>query len=605
MNAAEATPVPSAVGIGVASSDIVYLIGTVAIWVGWIALGVTLYRLVDTLMKPSGIARSASWKAVTSSAITAGLGLVLGAALPVKSAIKGPEINLPILWPVFPFAVWAAIACACLAAYRLFQIVVDRPFVGEDRQSPHAHAFRARLRQGILALACGALFFEVFRAMGDHVEIVRGAIPMSPGLAMGLGVLAAAAVSAMALSARWAAGRGLAKKTMLHTALIIGSIVFGIPFFWLALTSFKEDRDMSNAKGLVWIPKVSEEVPYRNPKDPYYQGTFEGATVKASVFQQEPNGMLKLNVEEPMSMEGATFEAMPNQLKEVDRMVPVVTTKYKGLTIVGRNIGDLPDGDANVLIDQPASMAGQTFAAHPGDLEPVRHPGLKWQNYPDSLGFLPVEAHSGLTYLENTLLLVVFNVLGTLFSCSLVAYAFARMKFPGKNLTFGILLGTMMLPAAVTLLPTFLIFESLGWVDTLYPLWVPAFFASAFNVFLLRQFFMTIPKELEDASKIDGCSHFSTFWKIMMPQIKPALAVIFIWTFVGVWNNFMGPLVYINSPEHMPISYAVQLYNTDRSSEPGLLMAFATMSMLPVLILFFAAQRYFIEGVTLSGLGGR
>ena len=163
----------------------------------------------------------------------------------------------------------------------------------------------------------------------------------------------------------------------------------------------------------------------------------------------------------------------------------------------------------------------------------------------------------------------------------------------------------MMLPAAVTLLPTFLIFKYMGWIDTLYPLWVPAFFAGAFNVFLLRQFFMTVPKELEDASKIDGCSYFGTFWRVMMPQIKPALAVIAIWTFMGVWNNFMGPLVYINSPEHMPVAYAVQLYQGQRGGEPGLLMAFATMAMLPVLALFFFAQKYFIEGVTLSGLGGR
>jgi len=116
---------------------------------------------------------------------------------------------------------------------------------------------------------------------------------------------------------------------------------------------------------------------------------------------------------------------------------------------------------------------------------------------------------------------------------------------------------------------------------------------------------MTIPKELEDASKIDGCSYFKTFWTIMLPQIKPALAVIAIWTFMGVWNNFMGPLVYINSPENMPISYGLQLYQGQRGNEPGLLMAFATMAMVPVLLLFFFAQRYFIEGVTLSGLGGR
>lgn len=168
-----------------------------------------------------------------------------------------------------------------------------------------------------------------------------------------------------------------------------------------------------------------------------------------------------------------------------------------------------------------------------------------------------------------------------------------------------LLLSTMMLPGAVTMLPTFLIFRTLGWIDTLYPIWVPSFFASAFNVFMLRQFFMQIPMELEDAAKIDGCSYWRTFWSVMVPQVKPALAVIGIWTTLGAWNNFIGPLIYINSPEKMPIAYALQLFQSDRGTEAGLMMAFTTLSVMPVVLLFFVAQKYFIEGVTLSGLGGR
>jgi multiple sugar transport system permease protein len=163
----------------------------------------------------------------------------------------------------------------------------------------------------------------------------------------------------------------------------------------------------------------------------------------------------------------------------------------------------------------------------------------------------------------------------------------------------------MMLPAAVTLLPTFLIYRQLGWIDTLLPLWVPTFFASAFNVFLLRSFFQQIPFELEDAAKIDGCTYLKTFWSVLLPQVKPALTVVAIWTFLGAWNNFMGPLIYINSQENMPIAYALQLFQGQRAGEPGLLMAFTTLSVAPVLALFAFSQRYFIEGVTLSGLGGR
>ncbi len=171
-------------------------------------------------------------------------------------------------------------------------------------------------------------------------------------------------------------------------------------------------------------------------------------------------------------------------------------------------------------------------------------------------------------YLKNTLLIVILRG-GNHPGSAIVAYAFSRMQFPGREPLFAVLLSTMMLLAAVTLLPQFLIFRSFGWIDTLLALWVPAFFGSAFNIFLLRQFFLQIPMELEDASKIDGASYPRSFWSVMLPQIKPALAVIAIWTFMGAWNNFMGPLIYINSPENMPISYALQLFSSDRGAEPG------------------------------------
>jgi multiple sugar transport system permease protein len=134
---------------------------------------------------------------------------------------------------------------------------------------------------------------------------------------------------------------------------------------------------------------------------------------------------------------------------------------------------------------------------------------------------------------------------------------------------------------------------------------VPAFFGSAFNIFLLRQFFLSIPNELEDAAKIDGCGPFATYWRVMMPQVKPALAAISIMGVLGAWNNFQGPLIYLSSPEKMPLAYALQLYQQQHGGEPGLLMAASTMMVLPIIILFFFAQRYFIEGVSLSGLGGR
>ena len=234
----------------------------------------------------------------------------------------------------------------------------------------------------------------------------------------------------------------------------------------------------------------------------------------------------------------------------------------------------------------------------------VPHPAL-WRNYPDALQFLPPGSGYGLLNLGNTLIIATMSVLGTVLSSSFVAYGFARMRWPGKDWLFGVLLATMMLPDAVTMMPRFLIFRELHWIDTLLPLWVPSFFASAFSVFLLRQFFMGIPQELEDAAKIDGCGPFTTWWRVMMPLVKPALAAVTIMTFLGAWKDFLGPLIYISSPEKMPLSYVLQLYNAAHGGEPGLLMAATTLVVLPVIVLFFFTQRYFIEGVSFTGLGGR
>jgi multiple sugar transport system permease protein len=232
------------------------------------------------------------------------------------------------------------------------------------------------------------------------------------------------------------------------------------------------------------------------------------------------------------------------------------------------------------------------------------YPVALWKNYSDALDFLPPEYNRGLRPLWNTVCVTAMVILGTILSSSLVAFSFARLRWPGRDLLFVIMLATMMIPGAVTMLPVFLIFRSLGWIDTLRPLWVPAFFGAGFNIFLLRQFFLTIPNDLEDAAKIDGCSYFTIYWKIMLPLIKPALAALTIFAFMGSWNNFMGPLIYISSPEKMTLAYALQLFQGMHGGEPAMMMASATLVMIPVLIVFFFTQRYMIQGVTLTGIKG-
>jgi ABC-type glycerol-3-phosphate transport system permease component len=209
-------------------------------------------------------------------------------------------------------------------------------------------------------------------------------------------------------------------------------------------------------------------------------------------------------------------------------------------------------------------------------------------------------------YVATSLFLVTLNLVGTLFSCSLVGYSFARLQWPGRNFSFALMLATMMVPQQVTMIPYFLIIRSLGWYNTLYPLWVGSFFASAFNVFLLRQFLKGIPRDLEDAAKIDGCGFWRIYWNIMLPLIKPALAAIAIFTFMGTWNEFMMPLIYLQDQRLYPLALGLFAFqaNPVTGNSMGMMMAGSLLMTTPVILIFFFAQKYFIQGVTLTGMKG-
>ncbi len=205
--------------------------------------------------------------------------------------------------------------------------------------------------------------------------------------------------------------------------------------------------------------------------------------------------------------------------------------------------------------------------------------------------------------LKNTLTITVLCLIGQVGSASLVAYGFARLRFPGRDFLFMLVLSTMMVPAQVTMIPQFILFRQLGWVDTFKPLIVPAFFGGgAFFIFLLRQFFLTIPKELEDAAWIDGCSTKRIYWQIMLPLAKPALITVSIFSFMSHWNDFMGPLIYLNSEHKRTLAIALQSFQGQFTSEWNLLMAASVVVLIPVLIIFFTLQRYFVEGIVLTGL---
>jgi multiple sugar transport system permease protein len=224
---------------------------------------------------------------------------------------------------------------------------------------------------------------------------------------------------------------------------------------------------------------------------------------------------------------------------------------------------------------------------------------VAWSNYPRSTTYIPY-----FRYFANTMYVTIFNVVASIVVCSLVAYGFARIKWPGRNFVFVVMITTLMIPYPVTLIPTFLIFRDLGLVGTLNALTFPALFGSAFYIFLLRQFYMTIPMELSQAAKIDGANEFQIYWQIILPLSKPALAVIALFAFIANWNDFLGPLIYLNDKNTYTLAIGLYGFFGRSKTEWGLLMAAATIMIAPIILLFFLAQRTFIEGITLTGLKG-
>ncbi len=208
-------------------------------------------------------------------------------------------------------------------------------------------------------------------------------------------------------------------------------------------------------------------------------------------------------------------------------------------------------------------------------------------------------------YLKNTLILCVLTVIGTVFSSALAAYGFARVPFRGRNKLFVIALATMMIPFPVVMVPIYCLFKAAGWIGTLRPLWVGSFCAGAFNVFLLRQFFMTIPKDLSDAARIDGCSEWRIFWQIILPLCKPALMVVGLFQFMGTWNDFLGPLIYLTNQKDFTLALGLQFYQSQQGgTEWHFLMAASTLVVLPIIVLFFFTQKTFIEGISMTGIKG-
>jgi multiple sugar transport system permease protein len=405
-----------------------------------------------------------------------------------------------------------------------------------------------------------------------------------------------------------------------HLPLAILAVTFMIPLVWLLATSLQA-REQVGRMPPEWLPrqwyvKVGEERIRVAPPEPVggdkllvvpEEGPERGRTllVEPGDFS---NGRVRRTLQVADRFEEQTFPA------RLERAVP-------GHFVLVREwfLSKYANARARVFYVEPERVQSRIEPLFGNYAEAVRALTASEKDKSRPLGELlvrsslpwtakgaPEKTITFLTYLANTLLVAVLGVLGTVASSALVAYGLSRIRWKGRDTLFNLTLSTMMVPFPVLMIPLYGVFRELGWIGTLLPLWVPAFFGSAFNVFLLRQFFMTIPTELSDAARIDGCSEFGIFWRVILPLARPALAVVALFHFLFVWNDFLGPLIFLTEPETFTMALGLQQYQSQHGgSEWHLLMGASALLVVPIIVLFFFAQKTFIQGISTTGMGGR
>jgi multiple sugar transport system permease protein len=335
-----------------------------------------------------------------------------------------------------------------------------------------------------------------------------------------------------------------------HAAINFIGLFFLLPFLWMLITAFKSSQDVFHTPPR-WLPYDNVRVEVGGEQLPLYN-------------VQTENGVRQLAAIKIIEGVGTFVDpANPGQISEYE-------------------------------IQQGAQKIA----------EPVTEISFRWQNFVDAMnrGSRPTVGASFWIYFRNSLVIAFFSIVGTLLSNAPVAYAFARIKFPGRDLLFILVLATMMLPFQVTMIPIYLFFNNfLGWGDTFLPLIIPTFFANAYDVFLLRQFFRTIPEEMCDAARVDGASEWQIFTRIVLPLSVPVLATVTVFTFLWAWNDFTGPLLFLTSPRNFTMALGLQDFQSQRTMVWNQLMAASVVFTVPIIIAFFFAQKTFIQGIKLTG----
>ena len=344
--------------------------------------------------------------------------------------------------------------------------------------------------------------------------------------------------------------RDFFKGLFSHTIINFVGLFFLVPFIWMLVTSVKSDQDVFHTPPR-WLPYDNVTVNVNGQSLPLYNVKTESGAKELAL----------LKIVEGMG----TFVDPQNPTRELQYEIQQGTTKIA---------------------------------------EPIMHISFRWRNFPDAMarGSRPGVGASFWVYFKNSLIIAFFTILGTLLSNTPVAYAFARINFPGRDVLFIIVLATLMLPYQVTIIPLYLFFNDyLHWGNTFLPLLIPAFFANAWDVFLLRQFFKTIPEEMCDAARVDGASEWQIFTRIVLPLSVPVLATVTVFTFLYAWNDFTGPLLFLSSPDKFTMALGLRDFQGQRTMVWNQLMAASAMFTIPIIIAFFFAQKTFIQGIKLTG----
>jgi len=407
---------------------------------------------------------------------------------------------------------------------------------------------------------------------------------------------------------------------LIHLPLILLAVLFSIPLIWLILTSL-QPREQVGKIPPEWLPRQhyitlqGENIPVTPPAPVGSEkvlvvpsgGEHPGKPVLVDPADYQ-DGTIKVSVQVADRVEEQRVPAALQQ-KVPGNFVIVKEWFLSKYTPHEARIFYVEPGDVHVKIKPlfgnfPEAIRALT-ASEKDKARPLSEL-LGKSTFPWTRKGDHTKTITFLTYLSNTLLVAILSVLGTVASSSMVAYGLSRIEWKGRKTLFNITLATMMVPFPVLMVPLYGVFRSLGWIGTLLPLWVPAFFGGAFNIFLLRQFFLTIPGELSDAARIDGCNEFGIFWRIILPLARPSLSVVALFQFLAVWNDFLGPLIYLTEPDTFTMALGLQQYQSQLGgSEWHLMMGASVLLVLPIIVLFFFAQKTFIQGISTTGMGGR